>query len=95
VNQAIPCGLIINELVTNSIKYAYPTGKKGEIIINFYEDKGKYYLNIDDNGKGLPFDFDYKKSKSMGLKLVNSLIEQLHGKISFINDNGTKIRIEF
>jgi two-component sensor histidine kinase len=83
INQAIPCGLIINELVTNSLKHAFPKGMKGEIKISArYNDENMIEIVISDNGIGIPFDVDFRKTKSLGLHLVTILAQdQLHGKI--------------
>ncbi len=95
VNYAIPCGLIINELVTNALKYAFLDNAEGSVIIDFHKVKDKYSLSVKDNGCGLPEGFDFSKNQSMGLSLVDSLIKQLHGTIEFVSENGTEVKIEF
>lgn len=95
IDTAIPCSLVINELVTNSIKYAFPNSKKGRISIAFNMRKKEYVLSVADNGKGLPEDFDYRNTKSLGLQLVCALTEQLHGKITLGKNKGTKFTITF
>jgi len=96
INTAIPCGLIINELVSNSLKHAFPGGKEGEVYINLYSDKdNKYTLMVSDNGVGFPKDLDYRKTDSFGIQLVNMLIEQLNGSINLERRVGTKFTIEF
>ena len=111
VNTAIPCGLIINELLTNSIKHAFRVvesmelpdgsfigrdGKKSRIDIELHQiNKDEYKLIFSDNGIGLPENFEFKNIKSLGLRLVNSLTEQLDGKIDLVQENGTKFIITF
>jgi len=97
IDLAIPCGLIINELVTNSLKYAFPDGRNGEIKIVFRKtDENMLELAISDNGIGIPLDLDFRKTGSLGLHLVTILAEnQLHGKINLYRNEGTEFRIEF
>jgi len=94
---AIPCGLIINELVTNSLKYAFPEDRKGEIrIVLRKTDKEMFELVIGDNGIGLPKDLDFRKTSSLGLHLVTILAEnQLHGEININRNIGTEFQIKF
>ncbi|MEM1172035.1 MAG: PAS domain-containing protein [Cyanobacteria bacterium P01_H01_bin.35] len=96
LETAIPCGLIINELVTNSLKYAFPNGKNGEIGLELHQDeKEKIYLKIRDNGIGIPADFDWKNSSSLGLKLVRILSKQLKAEIEFDGSQGTVVSLIF
>ena len=97
IDYAIPCGLIINELVTNSLKYAFPDGREGEIrIVLRRADKDMYELVIGDNGVGLPEDLDFKKTDSLGMHLVTILAEnQLHGEINLNRNSGTEFQIKF
>ena len=97
VDQAIPCGLIINELVSNSLKHAFPDQKRGTININV-TSSGRAGINlvVKDNGVGLGRNFDLKSSKSLGLHLVNVLVEdQLGGEINIDQSQGTKYEIKF
>ncbi len=94
-NIAVPLGLIINELVTNSIKYAFPDGRDGEIRVDFHEINNKFVLIVKDNGIGFPRDLDLKQTQSLGLQLVNSLIEQINGEINLNKTNGTYFKIIF
>jgi PAS domain S-box-containing protein len=94
IDTAIPCGLIINELVTNSIKHAYPESE-GIITIKLRSSNQKFILIISDQGVGLPSDFDLEKTTTLGLKLVNSLVKQLDGKLEIEVDTGTDITIIF
>ena len=95
LDTAIPCGLIINELLTNSLKYAFTEGKKGKIDISIREKSGHITINIADNGKGLPREIDFRNTESLGLQLVVSLVEQINGKIRLDTKKGTKFTIEF
>ena len=95
INQAIPCGLIINELVTNSLKYAFPGNIKGKIAIDFHLNKDQYSLIVYDNGVGISADTVLENPKTLGLQLVNALIQQLHGTLELKRKNGTAFNICF
>jgi two-component sensor histidine kinase len=97
IDVAIPCGLIINELVSNSLKHAFPEGKKGqiEIILNSIGED-MIELLVRDNGVGIPEGIDFRKTDSLGLHIVNILVEhQLHGEITMNKDKGTEFMIRF
>lgn len=96
IETAIPLGLIINELVSNSLKYAFNEKSSGKIGVKL-ESIGNnlFKLDIKDNGIGFPENLDFKNTKSLGLQLVNSLVEQLDGTITLINDSGTHFEIIF
>jgi two-component sensor histidine kinase len=93
LDTAIPFGLLISELVTNAIKYAFGPGReeeKNEIAVSFRErEDGKYLLTVSDNGIGLPESFDLATAASLGLKLVHTLVEQLGGEVSLAATPGT------
>ncbi|MGZ7094995.1 MAG: sensor histidine kinase [Methanobacterium sp.] len=101
VDTAIPLGLIINELLTNSLKYAFPApdpennGKDNIISISLSKHGDEYILAIADNGIGFPEDIDYKNNDSMGLELVDNLIEQIDGAMELNEVNGTEFKIAF
>ena len=95
LDRAIPCGLIVNELLTNALKYAFYEGKNDELSISLKESDGLITLIISDNGKGFPATIDYKKTESLGMQLVITLVEQLSGTISLDNSNGVKYTIKF
>ena len=95
LDQAIPCGLILNELVSNSLKYAYPGPEEGEISISVKEKNGKIQMIVEDFGKGLPKDYDFENAASLGLSLVDSLVDQLDGELILKRANGTKFLITF
>ena len=95
VDTAIPCALIINELVSNSLKHAFPDGRTGEVTIAIHRINGTYELTITDNGVGPPPDFDFQKTDSLGLQLVTGLVNQLDGTITLDRTKGTTFIITF
>jgi two-component sensor histidine kinase len=96
INTAIPCGLILNELITNCLKYAFIGRNHGEIKVSMILISGNVYrLIIQDNGVGLPLGIDINNTDSLGLKLVHTLTDQLHGEFSVETQNGTKFIINF
>ena len=95
LDQAIPCGLILNELITNSLKYAYPEGQAGEIKIVVKEIGGKVNISVQDFGIGLPENFKIEQSDSLGLSLVDTLIDQLDGELILKRESGTEFLIIF
>jgi GAF domain-containing protein len=96
IDTAIPCGLIISELVTNSMKYAFPNGRRGKIYIGLHaHDDGNLTLEVSDNGIGFADGFDWRESDSLGLQLVSTLTSQLHGKIEVNGKGGASFRITF
>ncbi|WP_048130292.1 PAS domain-containing protein [Methanosarcina sp. WWM596] len=119
MDTAVPLGIIINELVSNSLKHGFPSGRKGEVCIklcrtdennenksisNIINNTGakssvdnniQYTLVVSDNGLGFPENVDFKNTSSLGLQLVNILVEQLEGTIELENNSGTKFKIWF
>jgi PAS domain S-box-containing protein len=106
MDNAIPLGIIVNELISNSLKYAFPEGRNGKIHIKLYRDidnKEKilaslcrhYKLVIEDDGVGLPNSIDFKNTSSLGLQLVNTLVDQINGDIELKKNSGTKYTIRF
>jgi two-component sensor histidine kinase/HAMP domain-containing protein len=96
VDTMIPLGLIINELVSNALKYAFPDNMEGELSVLLHgRGKADYELVIKDTGVGLPEDFDLKKAKSHGLLIVNTLVNQINGAIEVSNKDGAEFRITF
>jgi len=96
IDTAIPLGLILNELISNSFKYAFEELEKGEIQVSLERlSKEDLKLVVADSGIGLPSDIDFDSVKSLGLKLVNILIKQLKGSLSFSSDQGTRFEIQF
>jgi PAS domain S-box-containing protein len=95
LESAVPCGLIINELLTNAFKYAFPKNGWGVLSINFTKTDDNYTLAIKDNGVGLPEGFDYKEASTLGLQLVNILTGQLMGTLQITSDKGTEAVVTF
>ena len=95
IETAIPCGLIINELVSNSLKYAFPEGRNGEIRVNFQQTGNQLKLSVGDNGVGLPADIDFHSPITLGLRLVHLLTEQLDGGVYVDRSHGTRFEIAF
>lgn len=110
MDTAVPLGLIVNELVSNSLKYAFPDRNNGEIQIKLFSkeagdklnneeeltEKGsRYTLIVSDNGTGIPKDLDFKNPETLGLQLVSILVDQLDGEIELKRDKGTKFIIKF
>ena len=96
INQAIPCGLILNEIITNSFKHAYPDKDKGEININLDRRGDDIYLSIIDDGIGIPEDLNLENPKSLGIKLIRTLSKQLSAEAEFSDGNpGTKFALHF
>ncbi|MCC7558705.1 MAG: PAS domain S-box protein [Methanobacteriaceae archaeon] len=95
INTSIPLGLILNEILSNSLKYAFPKDKKGNIKVEFLSKNSHYELIVSDNGIGLPADFDLEKSDSLGFKLIYGLSDQINAEVKVNKDNGTEIEIVF
>ncbi|NYB52613.1 MAG: PAS domain S-box protein [Methanobacteriaceae archaeon] len=95
INTSIPLGLILNELISNSMKYAFPDDKKGQISIKLQLENGDYILTVSDSGVGLPDELDFEKTDSLGLQLVNSLVGQIDGTIELDRTQGTKFIVKF
>jgi PAS domain S-box-containing protein len=95
LDRAVPCGLIINELVSNALKYAFPD-QKGELYLRFWlEDTGNYCLIVKDDGIGIPAHIDPQYTDSLGMQLVYGLTEQLGGEIELDRQKGSQFRITF
>jgi PAS domain S-box-containing protein len=96
IDTAVPCGLIINELVTNSLKYAFTGQTQGKIKIDFTLDNNRVcVLTVSDSGIGFPQDLDYRNARTLGLRLVGSLVKQIRGKIELLETAGTNFKITF
>lgn len=95
LDQAIPCGLIINELVSNALKYAFKGRKNGRLTIVLKEQDQEIHLAVKDDGVGLPKDFAFEKNNSLGIQLVYALIEQLDATMTVDQTNGTEFFIRF
>jgi len=96
IDTAVPVGLMLNELVSNSLKHAFPTGGPGTIFIDLEpRSKDEYTLSIRDNGVGVPDDFDVETSNSLGLRLVRILTKQIGGTLEFRSETETEFKIQF
>jgi two-component sensor histidine kinase len=96
VDVAVPCGLILNELISNALKHAFVNDQSGEIYIELRaEDDGQLTLTVGDTGVGFPAGVDFRNTKSLGLQLVDTLIKQLQGTITLRRDKGTEFIIRF
>lgn len=95
LDQAIPCGLIINEIITNSMKYAFTDRIEGNIYLQMKSNAGKLEIQISDDGKGISPEFNIISSDSLGIQLINTLIEQLEGELIVDNSEGLKYLIIF
>ena len=94
-DHAIPCGLIVNELVTNALKYAFPEGRSGTITVTMRQSDDRYELTVSDNGVGMPANFNLEETESLGLQLVNMLAHQLDGTVTMDVSQGTRFTISF
>ncbi len=96
VNKLIPYGLILNELITNSFKHAFANKKDAKFEVYISEENKLIIIDVKDNGKGLPDNFDFSQSNSLGMKLINGLAEQINGKFETLKTQiGTHFRISF
>lgn len=95
INTTVPLGLIVNELVTNSMKHGFVGDLEGEINIDFHKEGDEFVLVVEDTGVGFPDDIDFRNTSTLGLQLVNNLTTQINGKIELNKDKGTKFRITF
>ncbi|MFH0895833.1 MAG: PAS domain S-box protein [Bacteroidota bacterium] len=96
LDVGIPCGLILNELISNSFKYAFHGRKEGSITIRLLEiDQETFELDVSDDGVGMDKNVDFANIKSLGLQLVKTLVDQINGEISINTENGTHYRITF
>ena len=95
LDMAIPCGLIVNELLTNSLKYAFSIQDSGIVKIHLSQSEDDIIIIIEDNGKGFPDSIDFKDTESLGMQLVVSLIDQIDGEIKLDGVNGTKYELKF
>lgn len=96
VNKGIPCGLIINELVSNAVRHGFPDGREGKVVVSMQGDgSGRMTLVVGDNGTGFPGNIDFRNTKSLGMQLVMSLVNQLDGTIEIDRSGGTAFVIDF
>jgi two-component sensor histidine kinase len=96
ISQSVPLGLILNEAITNAVKYAYPENEKGVIQVSLkHHVTDRLQLKIEDNGRGLPPGLNIEQSNSLGLQLIRLFSEQLEGELYFVNNNGLEMILNF
>jgi PAS domain S-box-containing protein len=96
LDQAVPCGLIVNELVSNALRHAFPGGRGGRVRVELRDlGGGQYALVVSDDGVGLPADFDLGRGQSLGMQLVGDLTRQLGGTVALSREGGTTFTITF
>ena len=95
LDLSIPCGLIINEIISNSLKYAFPNNRDGIIFVNLTVNKKNVKIEVGDNGVGIPQKVDVKNTQTLGLQLVDTLVEQINGTLKLNRNKGTIFSIEF
>ncbi len=96
IDTSIPLGLILNELLTNSLKHAFPDGRSGMITVELQQKfDGRLKLSVSDNGIGFPSDLDFKNTESLGMMIINTLTQQIEGEINLDRSNGTKFTVIF
>jgi PAS domain S-box-containing protein len=95
LDLSIPCGLIINEIISNSLKYAFPNNRDGIIFVTLSAKQKKVTIEVGDNGIGLPKSIDIKNSETLGLQLIETLVDQINGKVKLSRNKGTVFKINF
>ena len=95
IDMAIPCALLLNELISNTLKYAFPSGNGGTLKIRLAPQEGRLLLEVEDNGVGLPEGFEIQRSQSLGLRLVNILTRQLQGTLTSPEGAGARFYFDF
>jgi two-component sensor histidine kinase len=94
INTAVPLGLLMNELISNALKHAFPHEKEGTISISGGEDHDRITVVVRDNGIGMPEDIDWRNTTSLGMRLITILIDQLNGTIELATGEGTTFTIQ-
>lgn len=95
IETAVPCGLLVNELITNSMKHAFPDGRSGNVYISLKQVNNQYELIIRDDGIGIPPNLDFENSTSLGIQIVHSLVNQIDGELEINNDHGAEFKVKF
>jgi len=97
MDQATPCGLLVNELLSNCLKHAFPDGRSGEVLVRSQPDEqvGHWLVQVRDNGVGLPADFELRGRQSLGLQLVSDLARQLDGSLQVASSGGATFTVRF
>jgi two-component sensor histidine kinase len=96
VDKAIPCALILNELITNALKHAFPDPRSGTLRVELRRSgENELTLTVSDDGVGMPSGLEPKRSQSLGMQLVSTLVEQLEGRLELARDGGTTVSVTF
>jgi two-component sensor histidine kinase len=95
IDRAIPCGLIVNELVTNALTHAFPGGRKGEIGVDLHQQGDNLVLSVADNGIGMSPNLRIEDAQTFGLRIARTLTLQLGGTIAVTHEAGTRVRVVF
>jgi PAS domain S-box-containing protein len=95
IDAAVPCGLILNELISNALNHAFPQERKGRVCVDLRAQQGQVVLTVADDGVGLPPEVDVFNPDSLGLQLVNALVDQVDGTLALERGNGTTFRLTF
>jgi two-component sensor histidine kinase len=95
VDKAIPCGLLVNELITNALKHAFPGDGKGTVRVALSAEDERIRLSVKDDGVGLPDTFDIRASKTMGVQLISTLVDQLDASLEVERRPGATFRVTF
>jgi two-component sensor histidine kinase len=95
INQAVPCAMIVNEVISNSYEHAFKESEKGEIGIRITDDNDTIKLFVQDNGCGLPSGFNPDNTSTLGYTIINTLVQQLEAEIDIESNLGTSITIAF
>jgi PAS domain S-box-containing protein len=96
INTAIPCGLIVNELVSNALKHAFPEGRSGSLDLDLRRVAGDgYVLRVKDDGVGFPETLDFRKTETLGMQIVSTLVDQINGRLALERQGGTGFTLEF
>jgi PAS domain S-box-containing protein len=96
INTAIPCGLIVNELISNALKHAFPEGRSGTLGLDLRTEEGDgYVLRVKDDGVGFPENLDFRKTETLGMQIVSTLVNQIDGRLALESQGGTHFILEF
>jgi PAS domain S-box-containing protein len=96
INTAIPCGLIVNELVSNALKHAFPEGRSGSLGLDLHKVAGDgYVLGVKDDGVGFPENLDFRKTETLGMQIVSTLVDQIEGRLELERRSGTGFTLKF
>ncbi len=96
INTAIPCGLLVNELISNALKHAFPNGRRGEVAVELRRNEsGEFLLRVSDDGVGFPKDLDFRRTETLGMQIVVTLVDQIDGTIDMGESGMTEFLIRF